>query len=89
MTPLTTLKNIGPQTASWLEDVGVDSVEAVEQLGVVEVYRKVRKAYPYVTLTLLWSLQGGLLDVPFSAITPDMRQQLLAELEKGKPDRST
>jgi TfoX C-terminal domain len=40
------LSNIGAQTATWLEAVGVKTLEDIEKLGVVEVYERLKLAYP-------------------------------------------
>lgn len=76
---LTALKNIGETSAEKLLDVGIDSREQIEELGAVEVFKRLRKRYS-VSMTMLWALQGALLDLPYNEIPAEIREALLDEL---------
>lgn len=76
---LTALKNIGPKSADRLRAAGIESREQIEELGVVEVYRRLSRIYP-ASLTMLWALQGALLDLPFHQVPVEMRSALLDDL---------
>lgn len=76
---LTRLKNIGPRSAEWLRRLGLHSREQIEDLGAVAVFKQLRQEYP-ASLTMLWALQGALLDLPYTMIPPEMKAALLAEL---------
>lgn len=77
MSDLTTLRNIGPKSAAWLESVGIKSVDELFDIGVEGAYRKVRAAYPdQVSLNMLYALQGALLDLPWNELPEEMKSQL-------------
>jgi DNA transformation protein len=49
------MKNMGAKTQEWLAEIGVHSLEDVEALGVIEVYRRLKERFPEkVTLNALW-----------------------------------
>lgn len=72
-------KNIGAKTAAKLADVGITSVTQLEQLGAVEVFKRLR-GQRQVNIAMLWALQGALLDLPWYDLPPDIKQTLLVEL---------
>lgn len=76
---LTKLKNIGPKSARRLLEAGIESREQIEALGAVEVFGRLRARYP-ASLTMLWALQGALLNLPYYQIPPEIRSALLDEL---------
>lgn len=77
------LRNIGPTTAAWLADVGIDSPEDLRRLGAVEAYRMVKAWRPWdVTLILLWALEGAIADVDWMDVTPERRLELRRALEE-------
>lgn len=73
------LKNIGRKSACRLVDVGIESREQLEALGAVEVFKRLRARYP-ASMTMLWALQGALLDLPYYQIPPEIKVALLEEL---------
>jgi len=76
---LTSLKNIGDKSARRLLGAGIESREDIDALGAVEVFKRLRKHYP-ASLTMLWALQGALLDLPYYQIPPEIKSALLDEL---------
>ncbi|MBE7434492.1 MAG: TfoX/Sxy family DNA transformation protein [Anaerolineales bacterium] len=76
------MKNIGPKSSEWLASIGIQSLEDVARLGVVETYKMVKAAYPErVSLNMLYGLQAALLDIPFQELPQDIRDQLRREVE--------
>jgi len=76
------MKNIGPKSNEWLASVGVDTLEDIARLGVVETYKRVKAAYPdKVSLNMLYGLQAALLDLPINQLPQDIRDQLKREAE--------
>ncbi|MCK6581913.1 MAG: TfoX/Sxy family protein [Anaerolineales bacterium] len=76
------MKNIGPKSSEWLASIGIQSLEDVARLGVVETYKMVKAAYPErVSLNMLYGLQAALLDIPFQELPQDIRDQLKREVE--------
>lgn len=78
---LTKLKNIGVRSAEQLIEVGISSPAQIEKLGAVEVYKRLREQYP-VSLTMLWALQGALLDLPFYQQPAEIKDALLDEMSR-------
>jgi DNA transformation protein len=76
------ISNLGPKSTAWLNDIGIYTLDDVEAIGVVEVYRRLKDAYPHkVTLNMLYGLQAAVLGIPWQALTPDMRAELRAQVE--------
>lgn len=75
-------RNIGPKTTAWLNEIGIYSLEDIEALGAVEVYRRLKASRPYqVSLNALWGLQAAILNIHWTALPPDMKADLKAQVE--------
>jgi DNA transformation protein len=86
MTRLRDLKNIGPRTESWLHAIEVHSLDDLERLGAVEVYRRLREHFPNrVSLNALYALQGAILNLHWNALPPDMKAELRQQAEDLSP----
>ena len=78
------MKNIGPKSSEWLASIGVNTLDDVAALGVVETYKRVKAAYPEkVTLNMLWGLQAALLDIPWNELPQDIKEQLRKEVDES------
>lgn len=76
------LRNIGPTTAAWLAEVGIDTPERLRRLGPVEAYKMVKAWRPWdVTLTLLWALEGAVTDSDWMDVPPERRLELRRALD--------
>jgi hypothetical protein len=76
------MRNMGPKSKEWLASVGVNSLDDVAELGVVETYMRVKAAYPEkVSLNLLYGLQAALLDLPWNELPPDIKAELKRQVE--------
>ena len=83
MKPLTSLLNIGAQSAHWLALVGILEVADLERIGVVAAYCRVKRAFPNrVTLNLLYALQGGLLNVILTELPSELKANLRAQMKE-------
>jgi DNA transformation protein and related proteins len=58
--PLARLKNLGPASAAWLAEAGIETRAELERIGPVFAYRLVRLRRPEANLLLLWALVGAL-----------------------------
>lgn len=77
------MKNIGPKTTRWLNEIGVYTLEDLEALGVVEVYKRLKQARPReVSLNALYGLQAALLNIHWNDLPPDMKADLKAQAER-------
>jgi len=71
------MRNIGPKSSELLASVGIHTLEDVAKLGVVETYLRVKAAYPEkVSLNMLYGLQAALLDIPWSELPQDIKNEL-------------
>lgn len=76
------MKNVGPKSREWLAAVGINNLDDVAKLGVVETYKRVKAAYPEkVSLNLLYGLQAALLDLPWNELPPDIKAELKRQIE--------
>ena len=76
------MKNMGPKSSEWLASVGIQTLDDVAALGVVETYKRVKAAYPdKVSLNLLYGLQAALLDLPWNELPADIKAELKKQVE--------
>ena len=81
MTSLTSLRNIGPKSSRWLHKVGINSVENLFEVGVVDAYLRAKVAFPdQVSLNLLYALQGGMLNIHWQDLPQEMKEMLRREV---------
>lgn len=74
-------RNLGPRTAMWLEEIGITSLAQIRTLGAAATYEKLKAAHPReINRTALWSLAGAVLDMPYTALPAEVKNDLLAEL---------
>jgi hypothetical protein len=57
---LAAMKNLGPKSAGWLAEAGIDTPMELERVGPVFAYKLVRLRHPEVNVLLLWALVGAL-----------------------------
>ena len=84
-TPVRRLLNLGPKSASWLEQVGIRTRADLERIGSVAAYLEVRDAGLESSLNLLWALEGALLDVRWDRLPPPVKEDL--RLRAGLADK--
>jgi hypothetical protein len=78
---LTTLKNIGPASASQLRDVGIDAA-ALRKIGALDAYRRLKHAFPrHVSLLMLYALEGPLRDCHWNRLPPGIKERLKQALD--------
>ena len=74
------LRNLGPASAAWLREAGVETVEDLERLGAVVAYRLVKRRQPKASLNFLWALAAGLDDLDWRELSAGRKASLKAEL---------
>lgn len=83
LAPTARLLNLGPASTAWLAAVGIHDRRDLERVGVINAYN-LCKAHGYnVSLNLLWALQATLLDMPWTQLPADIKQQLRQRLENS------
>ena len=75
------LPNIGPKSAAWLRQVGIHERAALEELGAVGAFVKIKRAGFRPSLNLLYALEGALVDCHWQEVPEPRRQQLVAEYD--------
>lgn len=77
------IRNMGPKTKVWLNEIGIHTLQDLEAIGAVEAYRRLKASRPQeVTLNALWGLQGAVLNLHWNALPPDMKAELKAQVEE-------
>ncbi len=81
MTDVGQLPNIGPKTSAWLREIGIMTLEDLEDVGVINAYLRLRESRPHqVTRNALWGLQAALLNLPWNELPPDLKRELLTRV---------
>lgn len=76
MTGLTSMTNIGKELERKLAAVGVDSPEALKELGAKHAFFRLKEVFPQVCLVHLYALEGAIRDVEFNRLPEDTKQDL-------------
>ena len=69
-----------------LEQVGLHHVEQIRQLGSVASYLVVKRQNCYVSLNLLWALEGALSWRHWQEVAKHDRLELLTQLEQAEKE---
>lgn len=76
-TPVSKLKNIGPETARWLNDIGIETRADLERVGAVDAWRQLKIARPrQLTVVGLYALVGALRDEHWNALPAELKARL-------------
>ena len=71
------LKNIGPKSAVWLEEIGVQNRQDIVDRGVVRVYQQLKMRRPeQITTVALYVLEGAVTDVHWNLIGEGRKEEL-------------
>lgn len=77
---LAALPGLGPASARWLVEVGVETYDDIDRLGSVEVYRRLRAARGGISLNMLFALESLLLGCHWRDLPADRKAVLRAEV---------
>jgi DNA transformation protein len=66
-----------------LAAAGITTLDDLQALGAVEVYRRVKSADPRASLNLLWALEGALTGLPWQTVAREHRSSLLLALDEA------
>lgn len=87
MTDIQRIKNLGPVCEELLREIGIKTAEEVAELGAVDVYVKLKRAFPRrVNLLFLYAIWTGLQGKQFNDISPKQKEELKAEAIKKLTD---
>jgi TfoX/Sxy family transcriptional regulator of competence genes len=70
------LPNLGPTSARWLRDVGIETYDDLERLGSVQAFLLVDASREGVSLNLLYALEGALREVRWDRLPLEVRDAL-------------
>ena len=76
MAGLTSMKNIGKELERKLAAVGVDSPEALRELGAKHTFFRLKEVFSQVCLVHLYALEGAIRDTEFNSLPEDTKQDL-------------
>ncbi len=77
------LPGLGPKSAAWLSEVGIDTEAALRSLGAVAAYRRVKHWNPRLaSLNLLYALHAALNGLHWRAVDAETKARLRAEAGK-------
>jgi DNA transformation protein len=80
--PVEKLRNLGPASAHWLQEIGVHTKADLERMGPVLIYRLVKERQPKASLNLLWALQGALADTDWRELSDATKERLRQQVEE-------
>jgi DNA transformation protein and related proteins len=81
-TPVGDLRNLGPSSSAWLNEVGIFTKGQLEEIGPAEAYLRVCEAGLNPTINFLWALAGAIFDVDWTEIPKDMKDRLKEEMKE-------
>lgn len=82
---LANLPNLGPKSAEMLNAAGFQNPTQLEQAGAVPAFLAVKHAGFRPSLNLLWAIAGALNDIHWRQLPTELKQELLAELDRNGP----
>jgi DNA transformation protein len=75
---------VGPVSAGWLREIGIESADDLKRMGVVEAYRRANANHPdKVSLNLLYGLEAALVGIHWNALPQERKDELRREAEQG------
>jgi DNA transformation protein len=81
-TPVVALKNIGPASASLLQEIGVKTRADIERLRPALVYRILAHRFNGVSLLMLYALDAAVRDVHWLSLSEEDKTRLRREAEQ-------
>lgn len=84
MPPPHLLRGLGPKSLAMLARAGIHDRAALQQLGSVQAYLRVRASGENASLNLLWALEGALTGEDWRQVAREHRMSLLLALETAQ-----
>ncbi|MBF7730432.1 TfoX/Sxy family protein [Pseudomonas sp. N040] len=75
------LKNLGKTSAQWLHAVGIHNVSDLRRHGSVCAYQAVKSRGFHASKVLLYAIEGALLNVHWSQLSPSLKEALNRQLD--------
>ncbi len=81
MSKLEKISGIGPKTAQWLAEIGIESEDDIHRLGSVEIYRRLKAHRPKeVSLNALWGLEAVIMGIRWDQLPQDVKEDLRRQI---------
>ena len=77
---LASLRNLGPQSARWLQAIGVNTEAELRELGAVNAYRLLVLRGYRPSMNLVYAIEGSLRGEHWARLPPEVRERLRAEV---------
>lgn len=78
--PIENLRNLGPASAIWLKDIGVQTEADLRRIGPAVAYRLVKQRQPSASLNLLWAMAAALAGKDWRDLTSAEKAGLLEQI---------
>lgn len=78
---LTQLSNIGPTLARKLQGIGIQSLEALKEIGSVEAVLQIGVKDPSACYNMLYAIEGAIQGIRWHSIPKDERARLKSEFD--------
>ncbi len=76
--PLSSLRNFGPITASWMKEIGVVTSSDLEAIGIEDAFRRLVLRGINVNALMLYAMEGALTDTHWNEIGEHRKKELRA-----------
>jgi DNA transformation protein and related proteins len=74
-------RNLGPKSAEWLADLGIHTLEDLEEKGVVATWKALQNFHEGANKNMLWAMMGAVMDLDWREIPIELKEQIKKELE--------
>ena len=73
--------NLGPKSTTWLNAIGIFSLDDLRRVGAVPAFLELRRAGFRVSIVMLYALEGALTGTHWLTVKPERKHELLAALQ--------
>ena len=74
---IASLKNLGPKSEAWLNQAGIYTLQQLQALGAIEIYRRVIAQGIKPSLNLLYALEGAIQNKHWTDLDKDEKASLI------------
>ena len=78
---MNSLKGLGPKSIEMLEAIGVTSYQQFIQEDPFEIYAKLKKEFPDLSMNMLYALIGAQEDIHWQEVTKVRKTEILMRLD--------
>lgn len=75
--PIDRMRNLGPRSRAWLEEIGIDGEDMLRELGAVEVYARLRFRFGRaITRNMLHALAAAIAGIDWRQLSAEHKADL-------------